>query len=748
MTNPARDARGKVQEQWPGATVIERGRTWIKHQHPEDPGRFALISSVSPMHIKDTDVEIDTAWIDRGVSQDPRFEMTLADYNATARSNIQWGDTIKYIEPISGANVIFQPESIRYVNQDGSEQYISGIQSVDVQVNDDILFWPGVFGAGRHFQWQAQTTRLQKLFIIDQLSDLPTIQPWLTGDVSLQASFYMKYEGASIWVGGQQWDEQGQFSTQDKIEFKDAEGNVLWWIDNPRVFDSDENETLGTFNVIRQSNDIYIQVRVPVSWINTAQFPIYIDPTVQIDISDTLDDGYWSAAGFNNATVSNRIGKLSTNPLSLFWRFPGVSVDGIINNANITFRVAGSTNVVYTNIYAEDSGNPAQITSTADGDSRILTTNFVPYDLTADNVWANDISETTPSLTTIVQELVDTYSLSNSPIQFFIKDDGTTDGVNRIIRDFSYGIEYAAQLFIDYAGSNSVPTVALDTPDEQVFTTDTPTVEFTGSDTELDDLRYNIQIADNDIFQSGVTITDEQTNLNGTIIHLNPQGSLTWEGYQQVDDRVGMSFQAKGGILDSVSYNFGGHETYPEDTDGSYLARVYLAEGYPVDPVPPAWAASTAYSIGDIVRPSSTANSDVHFIYRCTIAGTSGGTEPTWPGNGGVAWKTITPGQTLSDNTVTWEAIPGMHPVNPADPDDTPTPGWLAESVVYEYVPTVYEPGNPKVLMFEGANRIRLVAGQWYIVILDWRPNNTLYTNTIAVKMLILKMPHLQVTHI
>lgn len=54
-----------------------------------------------------------------------------------------------------------------------------------------------------------------------------------------------------------------------------------------------------------------------------------------------------------------------------------------------------------------------------------------------------------------------------------------------------------------------------------------------------------------------------------------------------------------------------------------------------------AWAASTAYSVGDLVRPT-TANGH---IYICVVAGTSGGSEPTWP---------TVANQTVADNTVTW----------------------------------------------------------------------------------------------
>lgn len=56
---------------------------------------------------------------------------------------------------------------------------------------------------------------------------------------------------------------------------------------------------------------------------------------------------------------------------------------------------------------------------------------------------------------------------------------------------------------------------------------------------------------------------------------------------------------------------------------------------------PDAWVLTTAYGLGEAARPS-TRNG---YVYECTTAGTSAGTEPTWP---------TTPGNTVVDGTVTW----------------------------------------------------------------------------------------------
>ena len=59
-----------------------------------------------------------------------------------------------------------------------------------------------------------------------------------------------------------------------------------------------------------------------------------------------------------------------------------------------------------------------------------------------------------------------------------------------------------------------------------------------------------------------------------------------------------------------------------------------------------AWAATTAYVVGDIRRATPLQASGL--VFRCTTAGTSGSTEPVWATD---------IGSTITDGTVTWTAV-------------------------------------------------------------------------------------------
>jgi len=64
------------------------------------------------------------------------------------------------------------------------------------------------------------------------------------------------------------------------------------------------------------------------------------------------------------------------------------------------------------------------------------------------------------------------------------------------------------------------------------------------------------------------------------------------------------------------------------------------------------WVLSTAYSLGKLIEPI-TPNT---YVYECTTAGTSSGSEPTFP--------TAAIGDTVADNTVVWTMVGKRHEIS------------------------------------------------------------------------------------
>lgn len=63
-----------------------------------------------------------------------------------------------------------------------------------------------------------------------------------------------------------------------------------------------------------------------------------------------------------------------------------------------------------------------------------------------------------------------------------------------------------------------------------------------------------------------------------------------------------------------------------------------------------AWAATTSYAVGAIVRASTV--QDFGLVFKCTTAGTSGSTQPAWP--------TLIDSTTV-DGSITWKAISAVY---------------------------------------------------------------------------------------
>jgi len=78
---------------------------------------------------------------------------------------------------------------------------------------------------------------------------------------------------------------------------------------------------------------------------------------------------------------------------------------------------------------------------------------------------------------------------------------------------------------------------------------------------------------------------------------------------------------------------------WPAQTSGNYYIGLIKATG--------TWTASTAYTSNQLIIPY-TGFGSIQRLYRCTTAGTTGSTEPTWP---------TTANGTVTDGSVVWTEV-------------------------------------------------------------------------------------------
>lgn len=415
MANPAADIRNAVAITQPGAVVAARGRRHIIHQLPS--GQRWLHVALGDLHYgPSNDQEIDSDWQVAVAPWD--YEMTMADYQAQALSIFDSGQIVKYTDPGSGESVAFQPQQIQWSNDLGQIQAIADPAAVAATVSGDVLTWTDAYGPGLDFSWQTQTVRLKKLLTISSLASLPAPPQFIIdgGNPYLKLThIFQRSANVRIWVNGTEWNQAANNPqiTTGAVEFRNVEGTIARWAFLPAVaHDSGEewSTALATTYVRRTGPDLFIETRVPYSWLQSAAYPVYIDPSVSPQVSASYDDAEDKR---NSTTFSNsatRINLVDDAADSASWcggvRFQvpsiasGDTIDSATLDVNVQATLRDDPNLF---ICGNDVDNGNDFNTEQDIMGRTRTTATVNWIDTG--VGAGAVSS--PDIASVMQEIVD-----------------------------------------------------------------------------------------------------------------------------------------------------------------------------------------------------------------------------------------------------------------------------------------------------------------------------------------------------
>jgi len=430
MASPARDFRNKAQADHPGSVVIERGRRHIKHQKPD--GGFILDYSLGSIHYgTGYQNEIDTAWVDSTAPWNK--EMTLANYNAYALSTFSNGQVIKYVHPSSGEAITFQPQQLQFTNDLDQIQSIGDPQSVSASVLDDVLLWSDAFGFQLDFAWETQTARLAKQLAIQSLAALGTPAQYIIdgGNPSLRLQFIFQVsQNIDIYIDGLLWDKSKTKETSGAVEFR-KNGQPLWWFGYAFARDAEGNSLPAVQRFTKRANNLFVEIRVPWSWLQSAVYPVTVDPTIDDQIADGYDDAHEKDNDTSFSNSSSSVYVLGNSAAADRWnaglRFDDVSISNgdTVTVAYLSVLPISSTfDDPHLTIYAEDEDNSNNFNTEADVNDRTTTT--------ANTAWAEwDIGvswNNTPSLVDEVQEVIDRGGWSSGNAMTFLLFGSTSVG--------------------------------------------------------------------------------------------------------------------------------------------------------------------------------------------------------------------------------------------------------------------------------------------------------------------------------
>ncbi len=443
-------------------------------------GKRALEVSLGAKHYKDvsnTWQDIDNSWT--SATAPWNWQMTKDSYKTYALNNFIAGQVLK-IE-YKGSTIAFQPMALGWTNNLNQIQQISMPQNVAVSVTntDSIgtIRWNNAYGTGRHFQWTNTPGRLEKLLQLDAIPPAPAQYIIDGGNPVLKLDFiFAPSSDLEIWVDGQLWDKSSKKQTVNIIEFRKA-GEVVGIFNPVRYWDSSANltanEGVGTTVLSKSGNNLYVSALVPYSWLQTAVYPVRIDPTWQVTTGSDDCRYVLSINDFSLTTISFYVGCSSAagDPdYGSAARFLNITIPAgsIITLANLILTgKADSTTVINSRLRAQLNVNPATFSTAADFSARTWTSDATHVHWNAIPAWVLDTEYTSPDIKACVQEVINLANWASGNPMVILWDDFeklSTQGDLKWRRGYSYdgSTTKAPKLVITYTTPSAfIPKVTI-----------------------------------------------------------------------------------------------------------------------------------------------------------------------------------------------------------------------------------------------------------------------------------------------
>ncbi len=197
------------------------------------------------------------------------------------------------------------------------------------------------------------------------------------------------------------------------------------------------------------------------------EFPLKLVDAIDVQVGAGANDGvnwsgYW---GFDTGWEGMQAGYSSGGDFgnsSMFMRFTGITIPAGSTITTSYMQVYGydwTYGTPQLKVFGVDADNPAAPVNASQMTGAALTAAGVDWD----GAWTAGNWNQSPSINAVIQELLDSYTISNDAVMFQVRNDGgTTDRYNTCYA-YDYDSSLAARLHIEYTETSATTKNASET---------------------------------------------------------------------------------------------------------------------------------------------------------------------------------------------------------------------------------------------------------------------------------------------
>lgn len=449
----------------PGDEVVEQ-RTRASKTHWLGGNKYSLDATIGSVHYQD---EVGD------------WQNIEADIHSSPKPNWDWEVTKGHWQLLvaedttvaagkDGHWIGFKYEGVGYLDVATKDYVIlQDRQEVTPVVHDNTITWEGIFYSANLTLSYINDTLKEEVHISQITRDWLSNNPPSNYGLSNQTSYLVifcevdwkdAYPAEDQWGISIDWSQEQEFQL-NKIFFKHPTKDYMV---SALPVDYAEHEDVSPNNWVpirkrfwEQDDKNYLLFGAKLLDLN--QYPtgnIVFDPTIDEQVGAGGDDGEIDDAVFNSNGDDCGVGDWYGVVSHSFHRWTGVTISGTIDVSYIEVDLYGSGWTVSNlrKVRAVDEDNPAAPTSAAEflADAASLTTAGVDWDTT----WVDDPQwNQSPSLNTVFQELVDSYTIINEAVMTQIRDDGAPTYNFQSSISYDYQANLGAKLHIEYTAAGA-----------------------------------------------------------------------------------------------------------------------------------------------------------------------------------------------------------------------------------------------------------------------------------------------------